>query len=140
MIAEPLVGAERQQLVIGVSAGLSVLADVRRSVRSWLTMTDAAPCADEACLVTHELLANAMEHGSAGEGSRVEVRLDVVSRAGLLRITVRDEGGIFPTEPSGGTSATEEAGRGLSIVSALSRAWGMRAGNSGKSVWATLGI
>ncbi|MFD4578026.1 ATP-binding protein [Streptomyces sp. NPDC058417] len=135
----------RRQFVLGVVPGLSALGEVRRSVQSWLAGSSAAACADDACLVVHELVANAVEHGGAVEGSWVEVSLDVDPGAGLLRVSVWDGGGVFTvTEPERTAAAAAvvdgERGRGLAMVSALSRAWGVQEVSSGKRVWATLGL
>ena len=56
-----------------------------------------------------------------------------------LRIEVEDDGAGTP-EPQPLTE-TEEHGRGLYLVGALSASWGMEAGTSGgKRVWADLAI
>ncbi|MGW5333097.1 ATP-binding protein [Streptomyces bauhiniae] len=140
MITAELVVTDRHRLVIGVAGCLSELAEARRAVQSWLVGTPAYDRADDACLVAHELLANAVEHGSPETGSRVELLMEVFPDRGLLYIAVRDESKLHTGVKPGEARTTDESGRGLAIVSLLAQDWGFRADASGKSVWAALGI
>lgn len=84
---------------------------------------------DDALLVTSELAANAITHAS----SPCRIKLSL-SRA-ALRIDVIDSGSGMP-EPQP-PSSTEEHGRGLHLVAAMTTAWGLETvPGDGKVVWA----
>ncbi len=65
-------------------------------------------------LIANELITNAFKHGSAAGATKVSIEL--TQEAGLLRLTVADNGAGIPV-PSQGRSAS----LGLTIVEALSR-------------------
>ena len=86
---------------------------------------------DDALLVASELATNAVLHAQS------TCRLRLVLGPRTLRIEVSDAG-IGTPEPQP-VSFTEEHGRGLLLVAALSTAWGLETSSRlGKSVWAEL--
>jgi DNA-binding NarL/FixJ family response regulator len=86
---------------------------------------------DDALLVASELAANAVTH--ADSPCRIRLSLNTVA----LRIDVIDTGAGTP-EPQP-ASFTEEHGRGLHLVAALTNAWGLEVvPGEGKLVWAEL--
>lgn len=86
---------------------------------------------DDALLVASELAANAITH--ADSACRIRLSLNPAT----LRIDVLDTG-IGTPEPQP-ASATEEHGRGLHLVAALTTAWGLEVlPGEGKLVWAEL--
>ncbi|HTX62873.1 MAG TPA: MEDS domain-containing protein [Acidimicrobiales bacterium] len=86
--------------------------------------------ADRAALVVSELATNAVRHG----GTPFSVTLS--SLADCVRISVRDGRADLPMLR--GFSSTETGGRGLHIVDALCRDWGISPRRDGKVVWAEL--
>ncbi|WP_329039239.1 ATP-binding protein [Streptomyces sp. NBC_00178] len=96
---------------------------------------------DDAVLILSELLSNACRHGrplgthtEVGDGDiRAAWRVD---GEGDLTVEVTDGGG--PTRPVPSTpSVTARGGRGLNIISALAREWGVRDDPAGEvTVWA----
>jgi CheY-like chemotaxis protein/anti-sigma regulatory factor (Ser/Thr protein kinase) len=86
---------------------------VAEKVREW----GLESLLDDALLVTSELAANAITH--AGSACRIKLSLS----AAALRIDVIDSGAGTP-EPQP-PSATEEHGRGLHLVAAMTTAWGL---------------
>jgi CheY-like chemotaxis protein len=86
---------------------------------------------DDALLVTSELAANAITH--ADSACRLRVSLTPTT----LRIDVIDTGSGTPdVQPP---SVTEEHGRGLHLVAAVTTAWGLEmVPDDGKVVWAEL--
>ncbi|MFB8024928.1 ATP-binding protein [Streptomyces sp. NPDC056465] len=96
---------------------------------------------DDAVLILSELLSNACRHGrplgqqtEVGDGDiRAAWRVD---GEGDLTVEVTDGGG--PTRPVPATpSVTARGGRGLNIISALARTWGVRDDTAGEvTVWA----
>lgn len=90
------------------------------------------PILDAALLVTSELAANAVVHAD----SSLRLRLSLGART--LRIDIMDSGRGTP-EPQP-RSSTEEHGRGLLLVAAMSAAWGIEEVTEGKTVWAELDL
>jgi serine/threonine-protein kinase RsbW len=82
-------------------------------------------------LVTSELVTNAIVHGLSG--GELELRM----LGDHLRIEVSDSSPVPPVPRQASPYATN--GRGLEVVEALSREWGVEHRSSGKSVWAAVG-
>ena len=102
--------------------------EARRLVRETLSGCDAE-LIDSAELLTSELASNCVRHARTGFEVRISVREEV-------RIEVRDGGGGSPRVLS--PNADEPSGRGLQIVEAVARRWGVESRPAGKSVWFTL--
>jgi DNA-binding NarL/FixJ family response regulator len=85
---------------------------------------------DDALLVASELAANAVTHAES------PCRIRLALAASTLRIDVIDTGAGTP-EPQP-PSWSEEHGRGLHLVDALTTAWGLEVVDEGKLVWAEL--
>ena len=98
---------------------------------------DALPAAgargadDDLALVVTELVANAVRHG---RGRRISLRLHADGRA--VRVEVENRG--WTTLPRRRlASEMRPTGRGLALVAACSREWGVVAGDRGRTrVWA----
>ena len=86
--------------------------------------------ADDACLVVTELVSNAVRHG----GPRLALELSFAG--GWVMVAVVDStcGVPQPRTPAD----DDESGRGMLIVTALARSWGVDTGADGKRVWARL--
>lgn len=91
---------------------------------------EPAPLVDDARLVVTELVTNATLHGEP------PVTLRVARLADRVRIEVEDTGRALPVQVR--QSHDSMTGRGLSLVSAVSAAWGVEAASAGKIVWAEL--
>ena len=100
----------------------------RRLVRSTLDGRDAE-LVEAAELLISELASNCVRHAR----TEFEVR---ICASDEVRIEVRDLGGGEPRVLS--PSPQEPSGRGLRIVEAMSRRWGVRPEAAGKVVWFTL--
>jgi anti-sigma regulatory factor (Ser/Thr protein kinase) len=100
----------------------------RQLVRSTLAGHDAE-LVDAAELMISELASNCVRHAQTD----FEVR---ISASEVVRIEVRDSGGGSPQVLS--PTPREPSGRGLQIVDAMSRCWGVTAKPSGKIVWFTI--
>ena len=90
------------------------------------------PAADDAVLLTSELVTNAVTHTASGTGGKVVV---TVYRADTrVRVEVRDDGsGQVPAVCSYDTA--EESGYGLGLVELIAHCWGYRGGQRGRIVW-----
>lgn len=107
------------------------LADVREQVRRIVGDVDGV---DDVVLVASELAGNAIRHTMSGApGGSFVLELAEFQDAWHVRVT--DQGGL--TSPTSGTAADgDETGRGLPVVIALARAWGVIGDSTGRAVWA----
>ena len=94
--------------------------------------TDTADVVADTATVASELVTNAVTAGS----SRIELRLRLSDSSVLVEVADDAQGSVAIAEPS----TTDTAGRGLIIVSALSRSWGVATDNGTKSVWAEIDL
>ncbi len=121
------------EAVLDLPQALSSAGAARRFVREKIEDWGLDTLLDDALLVVSELAANAITHAD----SPCRIRLSRNSSA--LRIDVVDTG-VGTPEPQP-ASFTEEHGRGLHLVSALTSAWGLdHAPDGGKQVWAELAL
>jgi anti-sigma regulatory factor (Ser/Thr protein kinase) len=116
----------------GIEARPSNIAPLRRVVTDTLQGWDVASVIDDIVLIVSELVTNAVRY----DGPRVDLRVQL--RAGVLRVVVHDgrsapDSDLHPDDDA-------EGGRGLQIVEALARSWGIQPVPNGKNVWAELDI
>jgi anti-sigma regulatory factor (Ser/Thr protein kinase) len=90
------------------------------------------PMTDDVLHVVDELVTNAVVHTTGP----VTLALDLRGR--VVRIVVADESNALPTERAPNLTSTE--GRGLILVAAMSRTWGVRDRDGGKTVWADVAL
>ena len=103
----------------------------RTFVTEVLRAADREGDAEVAALLVSETVTNAVLHA----GTDLEVRCRVTGE--VVRIEVRDGSSVLP-----GLRHYEDAamtGRGLGLVQALARAWGVECHPAGKTVWFELG-
>lgn len=101
---------------------------VQRAALAW----GAGGAEDTLALLATELVANAVRHGDGDIDILVRVSDEVV------RVEVRDSSPEHPTV--GRLHSADEFGRGLALVEALARAWGVEPTDDGKSVWFELDL
>ena len=110
---------------------VSSAAKARRFVADQLRAWRLPHLIDDAVVVISELTTNAVTHAAS------TCRLTLALTSSTVRIEVRDSGEQVPAPRV--AAATDEGGRGLLIISALSAAWGLDVQPSGgKLVWAEL--
>jgi anti-sigma regulatory factor (Ser/Thr protein kinase) len=132
---EPAVDVERSAPSSGEETVRTVLpavapsvAAARRFVAAAMRRHEAQPeMIDTACLLTSELVTNALVHA----GSRVELAVSTLGRG--IRVEVGDASRATAQPRAIGAEAV--AGRGLHIVEAMSSRWGTNAAGAGKRVW-----
>jgi len=124
-------GRTSRKTVLDLPNALSSAALARKFVSKTLTEWGMEPLMESALLVASELAANAVTH--ADTGFRIQLSLAPTT----LRIDVTDSGKGTP-EPQPPT-LSEEHGRGLLLIGALTTAWGLDdAPGAGKVVWAEI--
>ena len=106
------------------------LSECRRFVQETLSSWGLAYFADDAMIVASELATNAVLH------AQTEFTVRLTWQDGALRVSVRDENQTMPVR--GNPSPTTVTGRGLLLVDAICRRWGIDVERGGKSVWAEL--
>lgn len=122
-----------QMAVVGVRTlrnGASSAGEARCLVGRVCAEADEHQLTDDAAVVASELVSNAVTHAHTALG------LGVWARPGAVRIEVRD-GHREPPSPRCAEDS-DDGGRGLMLVDALSSAWGVDPSRSGKTVWAQL--
>lgn len=106
--------------------------DVRAVVRAIAHVWEMSDLADDAVLVVSELVTNAVKHTDT-----ILLRVTVNRpEPHVIRIEVSDRSPQPPTPRCPGD--TEEGGRGLALVEALTSRWGTEPTRKGKRVWGEL--
>ncbi|MFF5427907.1 MULTISPECIES: SpoIIE family protein phosphatase [unclassified Streptomyces] len=112
-------------------AGLS---DARSAVGQALRDWGMPELADDAELLTGELLVNVLLHTEGGAVLTLEVLPEPVRR---VRLSVQDRSSAWPRRRTPGEAAT--SGRGLMLLDALASRWGVEPRGEGKAVWCEIG-
>lgn len=115
----------------------SSVAMVRREIAADLASNGLTPEAvDDVTLIASELVGNAVRHAPLAPDGDLDIAW-TISPTNVL-VSVAD---ASSTEPELGTvSEHDPAGRGLTIVDALSSTWGVEQLRTGKRVWARVPI
>ncbi len=126
-------GGRLQAWELTVTHGAAEVSRVRTEVAATLAAWGLESVGSACLQLVGELLANALRHGR----DRVRLRLGQVDRT--LRVEVHDDGPDLPRLQSPGPE--HEAGRGLVLVDALARTWGVvHSRGTGKTVWFELSV
>lgn len=101
--------------------------------RRWLAqMIDGFAAMDDVLLACSELATNAIVHSDSGQpGGRFTVRLAI--RQDIVRVEVLDQGGAGPGRQQ--VEESSQCGRGLTIVAAITDAWGIAGDGEGRTTW-----
>jgi anti-sigma regulatory factor (Ser/Thr protein kinase) len=92
--------------------------------------------AQDAAIITSELVANAVQHACGNGAATIGVTLTCAGSPPAVTVVVSDSSPHGPVRRE--TPADGEQGRGLQIVEALSARWGWRYEDGGKTVFAVL--
>jgi two-component sensor histidine kinase len=124
-------GADQDEVSLDVPAGDA------RSARHFITVVlvrwQLTSASKLIVMVGHELVANALRHGTP------PARLLLRRRTDGVRIEVGDASSDVPLMPEI-DNTTSTSGRGLRIVTSLARDWGVRVTKGGKVVWADIAV
>lgn len=117
--------------------GLAPHVTASRVARDFVSRTcldwGLAPAIASACLVVSELVTNGLRHAVT------DMDLTLARHGGILRLALRDrsDAPLHPQAPD----LDSVGGRGLALVGACSRAWGvLPTADGGKVVWAVLDV
>ncbi|GAA4047070.1 SpoIIE family protein phosphatase [Nonomuraea soli] len=115
-------------------------AAARRFVRDTLTDWHLTEAADDAVLLTSELVTNAVIH--AGTDVELTCRLELTASPAYLEIAVTDRypTRAVPAAPAPDPGALESHGRGLSLTADLATTWGVTYSRAVKQVWFRMDI
>ena len=102
------------------------------SLRSELSGPAAERSVDLTVVVVSELVTNAVRAGGTAIAITLQLHRD------HLRVMVFDDAPGRPKPRTAGLHDTQ--GRGLSIVRAVSRAWGLQLAATGKRIWAEIAL
>jgi anti-sigma regulatory factor (Ser/Thr protein kinase) len=110
----------------------------RKFTRARLSDWGLSSLIDDAEAIVGEFVANAISHAARGTAPHMQqVGLRLLRRTGEVMCAVLDPSDLAPVLRM--PSRTEEAGRGLQMVDALSDVWGWSpVTGRGKAVWAIL--
>ena len=108
----------------------------RRRVRAALGLHGLSEYAQDAEVITSELVANAVQHGCQDRTGTIGVILTHAGTPAAVTVAVSDSSPQVPVRRA--TPADGEQGRGLQIVEALSAHWGWYREDGGKAVFAVL--
>ena len=108
----------------------------RLQVRAALGLRGLGEYADDAEIITSELVTNAVQHACANGTQTIGVTLTQAGSPAAVTVAVSDSSPHGPIKRD--TAAGSEQGRGLQIVEALSAHWGWRQEDGGKAVFAVL--
>jgi anti-sigma regulatory factor (Ser/Thr protein kinase) len=87
------------------------------------------PAAERAKLLVSELATNVVLH------ARTPMRLSACRSHGHVRVEVRDDEPCLPEPVTTPADPYATSGRGMTLVGALSAAWGMNGNERGKTIW-----
>jgi DNA-binding NarL/FixJ family response regulator len=99
----------------------------RRFVAETLERWECAHDLDTVSLLVSELVSNAIVHAPG------DLEVSVLLRAGSIRIEVDDQSASGPVPRHAGVE--DVSGRGLALVDALAKGWGVADRDGGKTVW-----
>lgn len=93
---------------------------------------------EDLALIASELVTNAVLHAGLSDADQLDVEL--ASMADGVRLSVHDVGGGFTPGSLQEGAALRPGGRGLLIIDALSKAWGVETDAEGCTVWCDLAV
>jgi len=140
--SQPGPGHREGAFVARVPASTTSTRPLRTLISEALHLAGAdSELVDDATLVLHELVVNGIEHGVHDEDGTIEVTWHVAGDR--VELAVRDLGTTLSEAVANRAAATDPMesvrGRGLTIVEALSEAWGVEEAD-GTRVWARLRV
>jgi anti-sigma regulatory factor (Ser/Thr protein kinase) len=115
-----------------LTAGVEAASQARDLVRDLLRQAQRAELTDTACLLTSELVTNAVVHA----GAPVELVVDLDRSRLAVEVIDDSAAAVAPVD----AAPYDTGGRGLALVDTLADSWGVTRLLPGKSVWFALAV
>ena len=128
--------ASTQMLALALPSIPESVPVARWHVRVVLGLHGLGEYAEDAEIITSELVTNAVQHACANGTQTIGVTLTQAGSPAAVTVAVSDCSPRGPVKRD--TPTNGEQGRGLQIVEALSAHWGWRHQDGGKAVFAVL--
>jgi anti-sigma regulatory factor (Ser/Thr protein kinase) len=110
--------------------GSSAIGEARHFVAQTLCSWGLGQLVDDASIIVSELATNAIMH------ARSDFAVSLSSHGDAVRVSVRDRSPVMPVRRN--PLPATISGRGLRMVTALTRRWGTEVVGNGKVIWAEL--
>jgi len=136
VMARTATEASTQLLALALPSIPESVPVARLQVRGTLGSHKLGEYADDAEIITSELVTNAVQHACANGTQTIGVTLTQAGSPAAVTVAVSDSSPYGPIRRD--TPTGSEQGRGLQIVEALSAHWGWRCGGGRKVVFAVL--
>jgi anti-sigma regulatory factor (Ser/Thr protein kinase) len=117
-------------VAVALAASMEAASQARGVVRDLLRQGHRPDMVDTACLLTSELVANAVVHA----GAPVELVVDLDKARLAVEVIDASSSRLAPRD----AAPLDTSGRGLAMVEHLADAWGVTPVLPGKSVWFSL--
>jgi serine/threonine-protein kinase RsbW len=127
-------GRPWRRLLMTLPASSESVRTARHATRVVLSAWRLSPLEESAVLVVSELLTNAVRHARDTDA----IELDLHATRAWLRIEIQDRDRQWPRPRV--LDELSESGLGFVLIDALVDKWGVRETETGKAVWAELGI
>ena len=121
--------ANASQLALPLRSGRKACAEARHAVRDLCIQQDLAHLADDAELLTSELVTNAIEHAVP------PFQLFATCASGEVFVEVLDQDAYPMAWVTARSDLVSEGGRGMHLVTEIAVEYGMSWRAHGKSVW-----
>ena len=135
-MARTATGADPRLIAFAVPSIPESVPVARSHVRAAPSPRELSGYADDAEIITAELVTNAVQHVRGNDTKTIGITLTHAASPAAVTIVVSDSSTNGPVRRD--TSVGSEQGRGLQIVEALTAHWGWRREDSGKAVFAVL--
>lgn len=135
-MAKTAVEADQRMIAFVLPSSPESVRIARFHVRAALGYHGLGDYADDAGIITSELVTNAVQHVCADGTETIGVTLTRVWNPAAVTVAVTDSSPQGPVRRD--TPADSECGRGLQIVEALSAHWGWHPEDGGKAIFAVL--
>jgi len=135
-MAQTATEADRRLITFALPGIAESVPVARWHVRDALGLHGLGEYAEDAEIITSELVTNAVQHARGNGTATIGVTLTHAGRTAAVTVTVSDSSPDGPIRRD--TPAGSERGRGLRIVEALSADWGWRQEDGGKAIFAVL--
>ena len=124
-----VVGSPDGELLLRLWPSAESCGTARHAVRAYCVDNALPQLADDAELLTSELVTNAIEHCGT------LITLVAMCTGSDLIVNVRDDDSASPGPVVTVAAADAEDGRGMHVVETLAGSWGTSRHGDGKSVW-----